>query len=115
MGSRDEAFQSMVDRLTEGELREIVAAACDDDQVVTAVRLAASRAGDAQGLEVLRRVIDDTLRTRRFIDYREAPGYSGDARPLLSELERLVQVSPSQELVMLIERAVDHVVGVVLH
>lgn len=27
----------------------------------------------------------------------------------------MVQVSPSQELVMLIERAVDHVVGVVLH
>jgi hypothetical protein len=31
MGSRDEAFQEMVDRITEGELREIVAAACDDD------------------------------------------------------------------------------------
>jgi hypothetical protein len=115
MASRDEAFQSMVDRLTEDELREIVEAACDDDHVVTAVRLAAGRAGNAEGLDVLRCVIDDTLRTRRFIDYREAPSYSGDAQPLLAELERLARVSPSQELATLIERAVDHIVGVVLH
>lgn len=115
MTSRDEDYESMVDRLSIDELRDIVTAAGDDDQVVTAVRLASSRAGAEGGLDVLQSVIDDTLRTRRFIDYREAPTYYQDAQAVLGEIERFVQISPSQELITLIERSIDHVVGVVLH
>ncbi len=79
-------------------------------EVEREVRLVASRAsGD---LAQLRAEVDRGLRTRRFLDYRDAIAWARAARPILGELERLSRSAPSQELVELLQRAVGHVVKV---
>jgi hypothetical protein len=77
------------------------------------VRLIAGRgAGD---LAQLRAVVDRGLRTRRFLGYRESAGWAQAARPIVAELENAVDASPSRSLVELLQRAVGHVVKVIMH
>lgn len=77
------------------------------------VRLAVARAdGD---LSALRGAIDRGLRTRGFLDYRESLAWAQNAQPIVAELSDLSAASPSRELVELLERAVGHVVKVMLH
>lgn len=104
----------LVAALTVEELREVVSAAVDrHDDVERQVRLVAARApGD---LAQLRAEVDRGLRTRRFLGYRESMEWARAARPIVAELEAAVRTSPSTELVELLQRAVGHVVKVILH
>jgi uncharacterized Zn finger protein len=96
------------------ELREIVRSAVDrHPDVERHVLLAAARSeGD---LGELRREIDRGLRTRRFLDYHESSGWARAAQPVLEELRLAAEKSPSAGLLALIERAVGHVVKVIMH
>ena len=100
--------------MTVDELREVVSAAVDrHGDVERQVRLIAARgAGD---LAQLRAEVDRGLRTRRFLDYRESAGWALAARPIVAELEKAVEASPSRALVELLQRAVGHVVKVIMH
>jgi hypothetical protein len=80
------------------------------EDVARAVRLA--RAGADLGQ--LRAEIDRGLRTRRFLTYRESSGWAIEAEPILAEIRRAVDTSPTNELVELIQRAIGHVVKVIL-
>lgn len=104
----------LIAQLDAEELREILDAAVDQhDDVADAVRLTASRA--ASSLASLRGVIDRSLRANGFVDYHGSRGWARQAAPVLAEISRLVAYSPSAELVGLIERALGHVIGVILH
>ena len=77
------------------------------------VRLVAARAdGD---LAALRTAVDQVLRTRRFLDPRESMAWAHAARPVVAELDRVATGAPSRELVELVQRALGHVVKVILH
>jgi hypothetical protein len=95
-------------------LREIVASAADwHDDVERHVRLAAAR--EAGDLAELRTEVDRGLRTQRFLGYRESSEWARAARPIVEELHRVAASSPSRDLVVLVERAVGHVVKVIMH
>lgn len=106
--------QEVVCDLSAEELREIVRSAVDrHPDVERHVLLAAARSeGD---LGELRREVDRGLRTRRFLDYHESSGWARAAQPVLEELRLAAEKSPSAELLALIERAVGHVVKVIMH
>src|SRR5215210_716453 len=112
---RSEApVETLVAGLTVDELREVVAAAVDrHDDVERQVRLIAGRGGG--DLSQLRAEIDRGLRTRRFLGYGESAGWARAARPIVAELESAVDASPSRALVELLQRAVGHVVKVIMH
>lgn len=95
-------------------LREVVVSAADrHDDVERHVRLAAARVeGD---LAQLRVEVDRGLRTRRFLGYRESSEWARAARPVVEELRMVAVSCPSRDLVVLLERAVGHVVKVILH
>jgi hypothetical protein len=77
------------------------------------VRLAAAREdGD---LAALRKEVDRGLRTRRFLGYRESSEWAHAARPVVEELRSVAVASPSKDLVMLLERAIGHVVKMIMH
>jgi hypothetical protein len=107
--SLDEAIAA----LDREQLAEVVLSAADrHEDVERMVRLAVARAsGD---LSAVRDAIDRGLRTRRFLDYRESLGWAQHARPVVDELSNLAAASPSRELVELLERAVGHVIKVIL-
>lgn len=109
--ARDEV-QDLASGLDPDELRELVAWAAEwHPDVERRLRLAAARSdGD---LGVLRAEVDRGLRTRRFLGYRESVAWAREARPIVTELERVVESNPSRELVGLLERAVGHVVKVI--
>jgi hypothetical protein len=112
---RSEApVEQLIAGLTDDELREVVSAAVDRHaDVERQVRLIAARgAGD---LAQLRAEVDRGLRTRRFLDYGESAGWAHAAQPLVAELDNAVDASPSRELVELLQRAVGHVVKVIMH
>lgn len=106
--------EQLIAGLTIDELREVVLAAVDRHaDVERHVRLIAARgAGD---LAQLRAEVDRGLRTRRFLGYRESAGWAHAARPIVAELEKAVEASPSRSLVELLQRAVGHVVKVIMH
>src|SRR3954451_6488878 len=58
---------------------------------------------------------DRGLRTRRFLDYGESAGWARAAQPIVAELENAVEAAPTRELVELLQRAVGHVVKVIMH
>jgi len=60
-------------------------------------------------------VIDRRLRTRRFLNCRESSAWARDAWLVVDALAKEVAPPPSRELVVLLERAVGHVVKVILH
>ena len=107
-------IEELIAVMTVDELHEVVSAAVDlHDDVERHVRLIAARAeGD---LAQLRAEVDRGLRTRRFLGYGESGGWAQAARPILGELGSVVESSPSPELVQLLQRAVGHVVDVILH
>ena len=90
----------------------LVRAAENHDDVARAVRLAAASPSDRLG--VLRREVDRGLRTRRFLGYRESAEWAQEAAPVVDALAQAVAVEPSLELVALLERAVGHVIKVIL-
>jgi hypothetical protein len=95
-------------------LREIVVTAADwHDDVERHVRLAAAR--EAGDLVELRVEVDRGLRTRRFLGYRESSEWARAARPVVEELRLAAASSPSNDLVVLVERAIGHVVKVIMH
>ncbi len=80
--------------------------------VVRAGQVAATRAsGD---LSQLRMEIDRGLQTSRYLDYRQSGGWVMRARPVVEAIADAVRLSPTAELVALIERAISHVVKVIL-
>ena len=107
-------MEQLIAGLTVDELREIVSAAVDRHaDVERQVRLIAARgAGD---LAQLRDEVDRGLRTRRFLGYRESGGWARGAQPIVAEFEKAVERSPSRALVELLQRAVGHVVRVIMH
>src|SRR5215218_9451944 len=112
---RSEApVETLVAGLTVDELRQVVSAAVDrHGDVERQVRLIAGR--EAGDLAQLRAEVDRGLRTRRFLGYRESAGWARAARPIVAELEKAVDESPSRSLVELLQRAVGHVVKVIMH
>ena len=62
----------------------------------------------------LRTDIDEGLRTRRFLDYWESSEWADEATPVVEEIGVALAASPSAELLGLIERAIGHVVKVIL-
>ena len=62
----------------------------------------------------LRAEIDRGLRTRRFLGYYESREWAIEAAPAVDAVSEAVASSPTPELVLLIERAVGHVVKVIL-
>jgi hypothetical protein len=106
--------ERLIGGLTVDELREVVSAAVDRHaDVERQVRLIAGRGvGD---LAQLRAEVDRGLRTRRFLGYGESAGWARAARPIVAELEHAIDESPSRALVELLQRAVGHVVKVIVH
>jgi hypothetical protein len=104
----------LIASLSKDQLREVVSVAADaSPEVERTVRLIAARvAGD---IGQLRAEVDRALRTRRFLDYRAGLDWARATRPVVTELERSVDAEPSRELVELLERAVAHVVRVILN
>ena len=113
-GWSEPLIEEVVGRLDVDELREIVVRAAGwHDDVERSVRLAASRKhADLSGL---RAAVDSALLTRRFLDWRESSGWAADAAPVVDELREWASERPSSELVQFVERAVGHVVKVILH
>jgi hypothetical protein len=106
--------EELIAGMTDDELREVVSAAVDrHGDIERQVRLIAARgAGD---LGQLRAEVDRGLRTRRFLDYGESAGWARAAQPIITELGNAVDGSPSRALVELLQRAVGHVVKVIMH
>src|SRR3954470_17623727 len=100
--------------MTVDELREVVSAAVDrHGDVERQVRLMAAR--DAGDLGQVRAGGGRGLRTRRFLDYGESAGWARAAQPIIAELGNAIDGSPSRSLVELLQRAVGHVVKVIMH
>lgn len=112
MPSRDE-IASIVASLGAADLVEIVTTAAErHEDVARSVELVAARTtGDLAGL---RAAVDRCLRTRRFIDYRASFEFAHDAEPAVAELATAARAAVSQELVELLERAVGHVVKILI-
>lgn len=77
-----------------------------------ALRLAATAPADRIGS--LKSEVDGALRTRRFLGYRESIEWAKDAAPVVDEHAKQALVAPSPELLALVERALGHVVKVIL-
>ena len=112
-GGEQGDVREIVRGLAVEQLRALLLSAVDRHaDVERHVRLASARAnGD---LAQLRREVDRGLRTRRFLGYRESSGWAHAARPIVDELRAAAADAPSNELVLLVERAVGHVVKVIL-
>ena len=81
-------------------------------EAVTTVELAFARsAGD---LTALREAVDARMRTRRYLDWRESSEWADEAQPVLDELTTMASERPSDELVLLLQRAADHLHKVLL-
>ncbi|MGC8513767.1 MAG: hypothetical protein ACP5P1_12160 [Acidimicrobiales bacterium] len=108
-----EDLDSLIARLDAADLRKIVGKAAGRyEDVSRAVRLAATRSsGD---LSQLKAEIDRGLRTGRYLGYRESGSWAMQARPIVDAISEAVGSSPTAELVVLIERAIGHVVKVIL-
>ena len=104
----------VVRELSAEALREIVACAAEwHVDVERHVRLVAAR--EVGDLAALRVEVDRGLRTRRFLGYRESSEWARAAWPVVEELRSVARSAPSRDLVVLVERAVGHVVKVIMH
>ncbi|MHB8244659.1 MAG: hypothetical protein ACYDGN_04760 [Acidimicrobiales bacterium] len=108
-----EELDVLIEKLDPEDLRMIASKAAErHEDVARAVRLAATRgSGD---LSQLKTEIDRGLRTSRYLGYRESGGWAMQARPIVEAISEAVGSSPTAELVVLIERAIGHVVKVIL-
>jgi hypothetical protein len=111
--SGPEDLDALIEKLDPEDLRVIVGKASDrHEDVARAVRLTATRgSGD---LSQLKAEIDRGLRTSCYLGYRESGGWAMQARPVVEAIGEAVDSSPTAELVLLIERAIGHVVKVIL-
>jgi hypothetical protein len=111
---RPHDLEILIGKVDPDELREIVGKAADrHEDVARAIRLAASsRSGD---LSQLRKEVDGGLRTSRFLGYYESRDWADEVEPIVEEIRDAVTTAPSAALVALIERAIGHVVKVILH
>lgn len=95
-----------------GAVRHLLTvAAGQHPSVAKAVRLAA--ASPADRVAVLRALVDDSLRTRRFLGYRESVEWADEADVAVRALSAEADNNPSRELLALVERAISHVVKVI--
>ncbi len=96
------------------ELQAIVTSAVDrHTDIERHVRLAAaSLGGDPSEIRV---AVDRALRSRRFLDYRASIEWARSAQPVLDELRSLTDRRPSNDLVLLLQRAAGHVVKAIEH
>ena len=111
-GASDD-WDGLVARLGDDDVRRLLAeAAARSDDVARAVRLTA--ADGSERISVLKAEVDRGLRTRRYLDYRDSSAWARDAAPVVEALAIAVESEPSKALVVLLERAVGHVVKVIL-
>lgn len=75
-------------------------------------RLRAEHRAASGDVAELRALVDGTLRTRRFLDWRETRGYADAAWPVVELLSRAAEDSPGQQVVELVQRALSHVLKV---
>lgn len=102
-------LEAMVRALPIEELRAIVTSAVDRHaDVERHVHLAAARVSD--DMAEIRMAVDRALRSRRFLDYRASLEWARAAQPVVQELRTLVDSKPSNDLVLLLQRAAGHVV-----
>ena len=112
--SDDLPIADAVERIDEDTVRQLLVAAAERyGGVAQAVRLAA--ADDDDRLAVLSAAVDDRLRTRRHLDYWASSAWAGDAAPVVDALTAEVAARPSARLVLLLQRAAEHLVKVILH
>ena len=108
-----ELVDEVVARLDDAVARRLLVGAAEwHEDVMRAVRLAA--AGESERLAALKAAVDDGLRTRRHLDYWGSSAWARDAAPVVDALAEEVTSAPSAELVVLLQRAVGHLVKVVL-
>jgi hypothetical protein len=113
-GRKRRDLGEVMGELSPEALREIVASAADrHGDVERHVRLVAARQGPNLG--ELRSEVDRCLRTRRFLDWRESSEWARAAQPAVDELRSVAATGPSNDLLALVERAVGHVVKVIMH
>jgi uncharacterized Zn finger protein len=106
-------LEVLIEKVDPEDLRLMVGKAAErHEDVARAVRLAATRG--SEDLSQLRAEIDRGLRTSRYLGYRESGGWAMQARPIVEAIGEAVGSSPTAELVALIERAIGHVVKVIL-
>ncbi len=112
--SAETPIEQAIARLDKAQLVEVISTAVErHGDVEGMVRLVAARAdGD---LAALRAAVDQGLRTRRFLDYRESMAWAHAARHVVAELDKVAVGAPSRELVELVQRAIGHVVKVIMH
>ena len=112
-GGADDQLADSLGRLGDDEVNVLLLkAAADHDDVARALRLAATAPADR--IVSLKTEVDAALRTRRFLGYRESIEWARDAAPVVDELAKEAVVAPSPELLALVERAIGHVVKVIL-
>ena len=112
-GGADDQLADSLGRLGDVKVRALLLkAAADHDDVARALRLAATASGDR--IVSLKTEVDAALRTRRFLGYRESIEWARNAAPVVDELAKQAVVAPSPELLALVERAIGHVVKVIL-
>jgi hypothetical protein len=112
--SAEAPIEQVIARPDKAQLVEVIRTATErHSDVERVVRLVAARAdGD---LAALHAAVDQGLRTRRFLDYRESMAWADAARPVVAELDKVAVDVPSRELVELVQRAIGHVVKVIMH
>lgn len=112
-GGADDQLADLLGRLDDDTVRALLLkAVADHDDVARALRLASAAPVDR--IASLRAEVDDALRTRRHLGYRESIGWAQDAEPVVDELAKEAALAPSQVLLALVERAIGHVVKVIL-
>jgi hypothetical protein len=106
-------WEHVVARLDEDVARRLLTGAAErNEDVARSVRLAA--ASSSERIVVLKAEVDRGLRTRRYLDYWQSSQWAVEASPIVDALGDAVASEPSRELVLLLERAVGHVVKVIL-
>jgi hypothetical protein len=109
----EKSIEEAVDRLDEQVVRRLLVSAAEwHEDVARSVRLAG--AGAEERIAVLKAMVDNELRTRRFLDYGGSSSWARDASPIVDALAEEVAVEPSAELVVLLQRAAGHLVKVIL-
>jgi len=83
-----------------------------DDHPELEVRMRAEQRAQSGDVAELRSLVDQVLRTRRYLDWRQTREYADAAQPVVDLLERAVESSSSQQLVELLQRSMSHVLRV---
>jgi hypothetical protein len=103
----------VVARLGDNDVRALLASGAGvSETVARMVRLAA--ADPEEQIGVLRAEVDRGLRTRRHLDYWQSSDWAIEAAPVVDALAAAVAAGPTAELVTLLERAIGHLVKVLL-